>query len=347
MMAIRYGVHVTVILLVVGLVLSLVGCAGGPSPISVPPAGVDYILFASDRSGNFDIWRIYPNGNWLLQRTDTTGYEEKFPDAYPSGQDVPAAARLVCSRTDNICTMTVGGGSAVDLAGLNTFICEEVCPTWAPDDSIRRRIAYQAVCAACGYIYVASLSWGAPNPPVIAGQTQLATNGCARDPDWCPAYASNRIAYSRLSPPDEGDIYYVEVDGMGNVVGGPTQVTDDPATDRMPSWSPNGDYIAFASDRDGQWQIYKKELPNGPVTQLTWNPKYVNLWPSWSPDGHKIAFQRKIDVTVTGGSIDDWEIWVMDAGNGSGQTQLTHHTTSDDIHPTWVDMGMLPAPPGP
>jgi TolB protein len=53
---------------------------------------------------------------------------------------------------------------------------------------------------------------------------------------------------------DEGnwDIYVINVDGSGL-----KRLTIDPARDGLPTWSPNGQAIAFASDRDdGQWAIY-------------------------------------------------------------------------------------------
>jgi Tol biopolymer transport system component len=53
---------------------------------------------------------------------------------------------------------------------------------------------------------------------------------------------------------DEGnwDIYVINVDGSGL-----KRLTTNPARDGLPTWSPNGRVIAFASDRDdGQWAIY-------------------------------------------------------------------------------------------
>ena len=37
-------------------------------------------------------------------------------------------------------------------------------------------------------------------------------------------------------------------------------LTNDPARDFSPSWSPDGRHIAFVSDRDGNEEIYVMEL---------------------------------------------------------------------------------------
>ena len=50
-----------------------------------------------------------------------------------------------------------------------------------------------------------------------------------------------KLAFSK-----DGDIWVANPDGS-NV----TQLTTDPATDRKPSWSPDGRKIAFSSNRDG------------------------------------------------------------------------------------------------
>jgi Tol biopolymer transport system component len=77
--------------------------------------------------------------------------------------------------------------------------------------------------------------------------------------------------------------------------------------------------IFFASDRDGDFEIYSMN-PNGSgVTALTDNQELDNQ-PAVSPDGNRIAFMSNRD----GGDLD---IWVMNA-DGSEQTQVTNGTNS-------------------
>ncbi len=112
---------------------------------------------------------------------------------------------------------------------------------------------------------------------------------------------------------------------------GQTRLTDNPADDRFASWSPDGEKIAFSSDRgSGIDEIYVMNSADGSgVTRLTNNNNANDLAPSWSPDGEKIAFSSDRDENAT------YEIYVMDAADGSGQTRLTNND-ADDFNPSLV-----------
>ena len=74
-----------------------------------------------------------------------------------------------------------------------------------------------------------------------------------------------------------------------------TQLTDD-TDDRYPSWSPDGQRIAFDSFRDGEgyWAVYVMDADGKNQTLLT--DHTVDAWaPSWSPDGQRIAFNSSRD----------------------------------------------------
>ncbi|MEX0876004.1 MAG: DPP IV N-terminal domain-containing protein [Phycisphaerales bacterium] len=96
------------------------------------------------------------------------------------------------------------------------------------------------------------------------------------------------------------DLYIKSV--SGSVV---TRLTDDPAQDVMPSISPDGRFIAFASDRAGTWDLYIMPFEGGKVVQLT-AESANDLHPTWSPDGTQVAFCR------LGQQSGRWEIWVKD-----------------------------------
>lgn len=84
-----------------------------------------------------------------------------------------------------------------------------------------------------------------------------------------------------------------------------TRLTDNPAQDVMPAVSPDGQYIAFASDRNGSWDLYLMPLDGGKPVQLTSDNTH-DLHPSFSPDGQQLVFSR------LGQSSGRWEMWVMD-----------------------------------
>jgi Tol biopolymer transport system component len=87
--------------------------------------------------------------------------------------------------------------------------------------------------------------------------------------------------------------------------------------------------IAFASDRDGNFEIYSMDTDGGAQTRLTENPS-EDYSPTWSPDGSRLAF-----VSTRDGNA---EIYVMNA-DGTSQTRLTNNSSSD-ISPVWNPNGL-------
>lgn len=85
---------------------------------------------------------------------------------------------------------------------------------------------------------------------------------------------------------DEADIWILELERDTL-----TRLTFDEASDTIPIWSPDGEWITFNSDRDGTVQnLYRKRANGtGEVERLT-TSEFGN-WPtSWSPDGSVLAF---------------------------------------------------------
>jgi Tol biopolymer transport system component/DNA-binding winged helix-turn-helix (wHTH) protein len=102
------------------------------------------------------------------------------------------------------------------------------------------------------------------------------------------------------------------------------QVTSSEGLDIYPSFSPDGNEIAYSSDASGKFEIYLKQLtPGGRVVQLT-SDGSQNIQPAWSPDGKQIAFHSQIK----GG------IWVMPALGGVAR-QLARFGSS----PAWSPDG--------
>lgn len=71
--------------------------------------------------------------------------------------------------------------------------------------------------------------------------------------------------------------------------------------------------IAFASRRDGNWEIYVVDA-GGQSRRLT-TRTVEDRFPLWSPDGSQIAFGSQV------GADWSWELWVMDA-DGTHQRRL-------------------------
>jgi TolB protein len=128
--------------------------------------------------------------------------------------------------------------------------------------------------------------------------------------------ANGKIAF-RSFRDGNGEIYVMNADGSAQ-----TNLSNNPAEDLYPAWSPDGSKIAFSSDRDGDYEIYVMNADGAGQTQITNNTAY-DREPAWSPDGSKIAFVRVVLAVPPYGS----EIIVMNA-DGGAQTNVTNNGLS-------------------
>src|SRR5262249_14185868 len=121
----------------------------------------------------------------------------------------------------------------------------------------------------------------------------------AMQPKWSPG--GRRIAYWAVdfqgSTRGQRDLWTVAVSG-----GDAIRVTDDPAADWCPVWSPDGRYLYFASDRAGTMNLWRNPMdeetggPRGspePVTTPTPFAAHV----SFSGDGAQMAFASLLNAS--------------------------------------------------
>jgi TolB protein len=71
-----------------------------------------------------------------------------------------------------------------------------------------------------------------------------------------------------------------------------TRLTNDPASDRNPAWSPDGKQIIFVSDRSGTDNLYMVSASGGTAVRLTVGPA-SDRNPAYAPDGQRIIFSRE------------------------------------------------------
>jgi TolB protein len=103
------------------------------------------------------------------------------------------------------------------------------------------------------------------------------------------------------------------------------RLTHNRAIDIGPAWSPNGQQIAFVSDRSGSPQIYLMDADGGNQRRLSFQGTY-NTHPAWSPDGRWIAYETRLER--------QFDIWLIDPG-GSVNVPIVTHRLSDET-PTWA-----------
>ena len=106
------------------------------------------------------------------------------------------------------------------------------------------------------------------------------------------------------------------------------RLTDDPAADYDPVWSPVSNRIAFVSERTGNGDLYLLNLDDGAVIRLTDDANAFDKHPSWSPDGASLAFWSNR------GGQNHRQIWRFDIA--SRQMVNLSQNSFDDWDPVWV-----------
>lgn len=260
----------------------------------------------------------------------------------------------VCAngRNKEICIMDYDGANSRQLTRLGSIA---LSPHLSPDGS---RIAFSALAGNSWNILMYSLelgrtvnfphfggtnlspSWSGDGTKIVFSSSRsgdpeiyvVSANGAdlkrltsVHGPDVSPVFnpqSGAQIAWvsGRTGLPQ---IYVMGADGTN-----PQKMTDQGYA-VSPSWSPNGQFLAFSWLRrygpgaPGARDIYIMDIATGKWAQLT-HDGGANDFPSWSPDGRHIVFQS----SRSGGE----QIWSMLA-DGSQQRQLTRSGRNSE--PAW------------
>lgn len=118
-----------------------------------------------------------------------------------------------------------------------------------------------------------------------------------------------KLALNRWRPGTSADIWVADADGKNL-----TQLTNNPATDSQASWFPEGDKLAFLSNRDNKhmmfWTISLATGKEEPFLDLGEGVQYAAL----SPDGKQVAFHWSQNGATN--------IWIASVKDGQ-RRQLT------------------------
>jgi Tol biopolymer transport system component/formylglycine-generating enzyme required for sulfatase activity len=134
---------------------------------------------------------------------------------------------------------------------------------------------------------------------------------------------AERIAFASDRPGND-DIFIIKVDGTGRL-----RLTDDPADDMDPAWSPDGTSVVFASTRDGPVQLFLVDSDGQNVRRLIPSRVVPGRAPNWSPDGEWIAFH-----SGQGRTTDIYKVRIA----GTDLTRLTD-ALETDWYPVWSPDG--------
>jgi WD40 repeat protein len=146
-------------------------------------------------------------------------------------------------------------------------------------------------------------------PTAIATDPQ---DRCNNDHGISPDGQSMAIS-DQSGSSQKSSIYIVPIVG-----GTPRQITQN-SPSYWHGWSPDGKTLAFAGQRDGDFDIYTIPVGGGQETRLT-TAKGLDDGPEYSPDGEYIYFNSERTGSM--------QIWRMKA-DGSAQEQVLSDETND------------------
>lgn len=115
-----------------------------------------------------------------------------------------------------------------------------------------------------------------------------------------------------------------------------TRLTDDPSQDHWASWFPDGNRIAFQTQRDGNREVYVMNADGSAATNLT-RDAAQDLLPEVSPDGRHIVFFS--DRGLEHGPRElPGHLYVMDAAGGAAE-RLTKTPLTSSFFGAWSPDG--------
>ncbi len=144
-------------------------------------------------------------------------------------------------------------------------------PAWSPDSN---RIAYSGP----NSLYVKSAS-GGPEQLLLQSGNPLSPSDWSRDGKY--------VLYTEIDPKTHGDIWYLPFDSSGKP-GAPVVFLKTGFNESLGQFSPDGRWVAYASNESGEFEVYARPFPPGGGAVRISNNGGTS--PRWRADGRELFY---------------------------------------------------------
>jgi len=194
---------------------------------------------------------------------------------------------------------------------------------WATDPS--RTISSPSVASASGDVGLSLLQTPDATVQPIAAIGSVATPIPTATQIPEVLQSGGAVAYV-VQENGQSDIWGVEIGSSE-----PIRLTNDPADERSPAWSPAdvGRKLAYSSRKDGNWEIYVYDLDAQNTERITFDLSFQDN-PQWSPDGAWLVYE-----SYQGGNLD---IYAVPVDGSASPVRFTDHP-APDFSPAWSPSG--------
>jgi TolB protein len=245
------------------------GSVGGMHP-SARPGGSQIAFVRTDAEFNSEVFIVNRDGTGLVNITSSSAVDE-MPTWAPNGQRIAFVTDREGSFRD-IFVVNVNGTNVRRLTPVDPFpaVTSELWPAWSPDG---RWIAYSSTIDGTSDIWRITVDETPFTRERLTGTADLDEH-----PTWSPDLdpARARIAFHRIDVnTGEADIVILNLSTRA------VQTISMPGQQLWPSWSPEGDLIAFSSNHEtDDFEIYTMRPDGSEVVRRT-DSALNDLRPTW------------------------------------------------------------------
>jgi TolB protein len=286
-----------------------------PEPETISPAEPTsgQLVFASTRSGNFDLWVMD------LAQPDTPRQLTQSAAADVEPRWAPDGSKIVFSSNEDrpyndIFVISSDGSDRQRL--LDWPGTHEWGASWSPDG---QKIAFTSERDGNYQIYILFMD-GKTDPINLMQDNYFYTY-----PDWSAdgqwlVFSSDRSGHWDIWKVNVAECLESRLSGQGDFEAcQPQQLTTNPDDDFFPRWSPDGSHIALSSRRNANRDIYIIDADGNNATRIT-TAASNDSNPIWALNGETLIISRRLQT--------EWDLFMVNS-DGSDMRQLTNSPGED------------------